>query len=167
MISTFVLFPIGAVLGFVATFLFNRLRGCRSDAAKQPREDKTAAFRARVAFPEPSECIQEPKFVIGVRTDIKLTDAETAALAAQIVVQAVDAGLPAHAGIISQWFYFNQAKICTKVPSRDEMASLIDRAGRAHLNFATIMRGGEVVVIGVGPGPIEAVNEVTGHLKLR
>jgi PTH2 family peptidyl-tRNA hydrolase len=167
MVSPFVLFPLGAVLGFVITFLVNRLRAPHSEASKPPPEDKSAAFQERVKLEKPTEYTEEPKFVIGVRTDLKLKDAETAALAAQVVVQAVDAGLPAHAPIIALWFYFNQAKICTKVPSRDEMASLIDRAGKTGLNFATVERQGEVAVIGVGPGPIDTVNEVTGHLKLR
>jgi PTH2 family peptidyl-tRNA hydrolase len=167
MVSSFILVPLGAVLGFAITFLVNRLRGPHAEFPKPATEDKAAAFRRRVALQQPAECTEEPKFVIGVRTDIKLTDAETAALAAQVVVQAVDAGLPAHAPIIAQWFYFNQAKICTKVPSRDEMAALVDRAGQRGLNFATVERQGEVVVIGVGPGPIDTVNAVTGHLKLR
>jgi len=168
-----VLFICGVLLGLLVSWIIQRFISKPKAGPLPVSQDPGAEFQKRIALEPPEAILSEEetdveyKFVMGVRMDLKLGNLETARACAQLVVKAFVSGLPKHRDIISRWFYFSQAKICTKVPSREAMEQVIALADQSAVPYVTVERSGEVVAIGVGPGTVDAVNKVTGHLKLR
>ncbi|CAG8490699.1 3662_t:CDS:2 [Dentiscutata erythropus] len=60
--------------------------------------------------------------------------------------------------LIKAWEYSGQPKIALKV--KDEAEIIIQDAGHTQVD------PGSKTVMGVGPGPVELIDKVTGHLKL-
>ncbi|RXG67122.1 Peptidyl-tRNA hydrolase 2, mitochondrial [Armadillidium vulgare] len=83
------------------------------------------------------------KFIIVVRTDLKMGKGK---VAAQVVVKAESAEEILEIGSIAE-----SVDLCT---------SLIQDAGR------TQVAPGSLTVLGIGPGPIDLIDRITGHLKL-
>ncbi|KAJ1919827.1 hypothetical protein H4219_001736 [Mycoemilia scoparia] len=74
---------------------------------------------------------------------------------------------------VRQWESLGQAKITLKCNSEDEMLELEKQARQIGLPCRSIQDAGRTqiaagsrTVLGIGPGPISLVNNVTGHLKL-
>ena len=74
---------------------------------------------------------------------------------------------------VRQWEMFGQTKVTLKVDSQDTLESIQEKAKRLGLVACAIRDAGRtqidpgtVTVVGVGPGPSELVDKVTGHLKL-
>jgi len=75
--------------------------------------------------------------------------------------------------VLKRWERYGQAKVAVQVRSEDELemlqaqaislgicAQIIHDAGRTQI------ASGSATVLGVGPAPKSAVDQVTGHLKL-
>ena len=113
------------------------------------------------------------KQVIVVRTDLKMSKGK---LAAQVAHAAVEAAELARRELRRAWHAWRkegQCKIVVKAKSEGELVSLYDRARRLGLP-ATLIRdrgltelpSGTTTCLGIGPGPADLVDRVTGDLPL-
>ncbi|RPD63174.1 peptidyl-tRNA hydrolase II [Lentinus tigrinus ALCF2SS1-6] len=111
------------------------------------------------------------KLALVVRTDLEMS---TGKIAAQHATLACYKALQhTNPGLLRHWERTGQAKIALKVKSEEELLEL--EAIAKSLNLAarsicdagrTQVAAGSRTVLGVGPGPIELVNKVTGKLRL-
>lgn len=75
--------------------------------------------------------------------------------------------------LLEEWEDSGQAKVVLKVDGESALIELA-RSAREHGLFASLVRDagrtqiepGSKTVLGVGPGPIDVIDRVTGHLKL-
>jgi peptidyl-tRNA hydrolase len=164
------LFQIAAFgTGILVAFAVHFLRHFRTQSTSKeiPSSVPGSAFQNRCTLPSPTQLPStEPRFIAGIRTDIKLPHSKIASVMAQLVIDAVTSQLPEHAHYISEWYHFSQAKICTKVPSIEVMNELIAKATAVNVPFVTYSENGEILAIGVGPARIDVVDQVTRALKL-
>jgi peptidyl-tRNA hydrolase len=159
MLSKFVAFLVGLFLAFLVR------RFC--ERSPPPSSPAGSDFQKRCSLPRPTTFPEtEPRFVAGIRTDVKLPHSKISDIMAQLVIDAVTSHLPENARGIGEWYYCSQAKICTKVPSKEVMDDLVRSATELNVPFVTHSENGEILAIGVGPAGIETVNQVTGNLKL-
>ncbi|KAI9468656.1 peptidyl-tRNA hydrolase [Coemansia mojavensis] len=83
--------------------------------------------------------------------------------------------------ILKLWEYSGQAKITVKCRRQEEIHQLYESAKERGLVSHLFQddaknrnknkdkskdKSGELMVLGIGPGPISVINSVTGHLKL-
>ena len=77
--------------------------------------------------------------------------------------------------IVRQWETFGQAKVALKAPEGGEEAlKLLKKHAKdeglaaviIHDAGKTQIESGAATVLGIGPGPVDIVDKVTGHLKL-
>jgi PTH2 family peptidyl-tRNA hydrolase len=94
-------------------------------------------------------------------------------LAAQVAHAAVDAFLDATRPAQEQWLAEGMPKIVVQCDSETQLNDLADRAREAGLPTAVIADAGHTVLVpgtitclGVGPAADDAVDEITGELKL-
>ncbi|PHJ24937.1 peptidyl-trna hydrolase [Cystoisospora suis] len=71
------------------------------------------------------------------------------------------------------WEAGGQMKIAVKIKDDVELRSLLHAAQRKGLNTYAVcdagrtqIPAGSLTVLAIGPGPEDAINEITGHLKL-
>lgn len=69
--------------------------------------------------------------------------------------------------------FHRQAKVALKCPNEEEMSRLEAQARKAGLCAKSIrdagrtqVAAGSKTVLGIGPGPVKIVDQITGHLKL-
>lgn len=113
------------------------------------------------------------KMVIVARNDLKLSKGK---LAAQVGHAAVDCALKCmkhDRRAFDAWHGEGQKKTVLKVGSEKELYPLKADAERAGLSTALIKDAGHtevapgtVTVLGIGPGPEDLIDKVTGHLSL-
>jgi peptidyl-tRNA hydrolase, PTH2 family len=113
------------------------------------------------------------KMVIVARKDLDLSKGK---LAAQVGHAAVECTLKAQRydpDGLESWLDDGQMKAVLKVQGEKEFYPLKQAAERAGLTTALIkdaghteIPAGTVTVLGIGPGPEDAVDKVTGHLAL-
>ncbi|KAJ1853499.1 hypothetical protein GGH12_002016 [Coemansia sp. RSA 1822] len=113
------------------------------------------------------------KMVLVVRTDLKMTGGKVASQCAHATLECFRKALKYAPEILKVWEYMGQAKITVKCRSQSEMEELEVNARKlglvTHLfkdDGRTQVASGALTVLGVGPGPISVINQVTGHLKL-
>ncbi|KAH7921955.1 peptidyl-tRNA hydrolase [Leucogyrophana mollusca] len=75
--------------------------------------------------------------------------------------------------LVQHWERTGQAKIALKAPSEDELLELEAIAKSLNLCARSILDAGRTqieagsrTVLGIGPAPVELINQVTGHLRL-
>ncbi|PHH91804.1 hypothetical protein CDD83_10227 [Cordyceps sp. RAO-2017] len=145
----------------------DRKQGLRVDAA------------ARQARPEtPPDSNEECKLVLVVRTDLGMTKGKMAAQCAHATLAcfkrlARAAPDSPQRRMLARWERHGQAKIALQVKSEAEMGELRRRALAAGLVAELVqdagrtqIEAGTTTVLGVGPAPKTAVDQITGHLKL-
>ncbi|KAG1757879.1 peptidyl-tRNA hydrolase PTH2-domain-containing protein [Suillus lakei] len=115
--------------------------------------------------------MQPCKLVLVVRTDLKMTTGKIAAQHATLACyKALSRTNPA---LVQHWERTGQAKIALKGSSEDELLELEAVAKSLNLCARSILDAGRTqiaagsrTVLGIGPAPIDLINQVTGHLKL-
>jgi PTH2 family peptidyl-tRNA hydrolase len=112
----------------------------------------------------------DTKQAIVARTDIGMG---TGKLAAQVAHASLSAYEDADDGTRTAWKGSGQKKVVLKASGEKQLFELADRAEREGLAHAIVrdaghtqLEPGTVTCLGVGPGPEEAVDRVTGDLKL-
>ena len=115
------------------------------------------------------------KLVMVVRTDLGMTKGKVAAQCAHAAVECYRRAAKENPTHLRQWEVFGQAKVALKAQGqgRQELEELKRNARALGLTAAIIrdagrtqVEAGDATVLGVGPGPVEVVDQVTGHLKL-
>lgn len=113
------------------------------------------------------------KQVIAVRTDLGMSRGKMAVQVAHGAISAAEKARTAHQEEWRAWLHEGQKKVAVKVDSEDEIMELRRLAIMHYLPFAIIrdagmteLPPGTVTVIGIGPAKVEAMDKVTGDLKL-
>jgi PTH2 family peptidyl-tRNA hydrolase len=115
----------------------------------------------------------EYKLVIVVRRDLKLSQGKLAVQVAHAAVTCAATARKETPKWYKAWFSEGQKKVVCKVQSEDELHELRDAARAknlaAHLiNDAglTEVPPGTTTCLGIGPGPENIVDQITGKLSL-
>lgn len=113
------------------------------------------------------------KMVIVVRSDLKMGKGKIAAQCAHAAVKAFRIAYERCPELLLSWLENGEPKVVVRTESEDDLMEL-RKAARAEGLIAAIIQDagrtqiapGSRTVLGVGPGPRELVDRVTGHLKL-
>ncbi|XP_015260196.1 PREDICTED: peptidyl-tRNA hydrolase 2, mitochondrial [Cyprinodon variegatus] len=115
----------------------------------------------------------EFKMVLVVRNDLKMGKGKVAAQCSHAAVSAYKQVQRRSPELLKQWEYCGQPKVVVKAPDEDTLIDLMGRAREAGLAVSLIQDAGRTqiapgsrTVLGVGPGPADLVDSVTGELKL-
>ena len=113
------------------------------------------------------------KQVIAVRRDIAMGRGKLAAQVAHAAVSAAEKAYSTRQDWFSTWFSTGQAKVVVKVGSLEDLIQLENNARTIGLPTVSVkdmgltqIPPGTVTCIGIGPGPADLIDKVTGHLKL-
>ena len=113
------------------------------------------------------------KQAIVARTDIGMGKGKLAAQAAHASLSAAEEAMRLKEEWYEGWKSSGQKKVVVKVSSEEELQELYRKAKSAKLPAALIQdRGltqlepGTVTCLGIGPGPDEQIDSLTGKLKL-
>lgn len=113
------------------------------------------------------------KMVIIVREDLQLSKGKTAAQVGHAVLGAYKKGIAYQPVIVQNWEEIGQAKIVLSVPNEKDLLELMNKAEFTGLITCTIRDAGKteiapntVTCCAIGPGTVEAIDTITGHLKL-
>jgi len=115
----------------------------------------------------------ECKLVLVVRTDLKMGKGKTAAQCCHASVMAYQRLHDKFPELLEEWRYHGQAKVVLRTDSEQSLLQLAADARKAGLIVSLVQDAGRTqvapgskTVLGVGPGPKELIDKVTGHLKL-
>ncbi|KAF8446253.1 peptidyl-tRNA hydrolase, partial [Boletus edulis BED1] len=116
--------------------------------------------------------MMEPcKLVLVVRTDLQMTQGKIAAHHATLACY--KALMKTNPKLVQHWERTGQTKIALRGSSEEELLELEAIAKSLNLCARSILDAGRTqiaagsrTVLGIGPAPVELVNQVTRHLKL-
>ncbi|XP_028322563.1 peptidyl-tRNA hydrolase 2, mitochondrial [Gouania willdenowi] len=115
----------------------------------------------------------EFKMILVVRNDLKMGKGKVAAQCSHAAVSAYKQVQRRNPELLKQWEYCGQPKVVVKAPDEDTLIDLLSRAKEVGLPVSLIQDAGRTqiaagsrTVLGVGPGPADLVDSVTGELKL-
>ncbi|KAM7364186.1 putative peptidyl-tRNA hydrolase 2 [Cochliomyia hominivorax] len=113
------------------------------------------------------------KMVLVVRNDLKMGRGKVAAQCGHGAVGAYQKAVRSMPSIVRAWENSGCAKIALKVESEAEMMAIKRAAEARGLNTCLIRDAGRTqiepnskTVLAIGPAAVEAIDQVTGHLKL-
>ncbi|CDS10239.1 hypothetical protein LRAMOSA02915 [Lichtheimia ramosa] len=113
------------------------------------------------------------KMVLVVRTDLGMTKGKVAAQCGHATLACYKSAMKSNPEVLRIWERTGQAKVALKCDSEDKMLDLQAIALSLNLTAQSICDAGRTqiaagsrTVLGIGPGPVELVDQVTGHLKL-
>ncbi|KAH9015014.1 peptidyl-tRNA hydrolase 2 [Lactarius pseudohatsudake] len=117
--------------------------------------------------------LQPCKLVLVVRTDLKMSPGKIAAQCGHATLACYKALVKKNPKLVRHWEVTGQAKIALKASSEEEILELEAIAKSLNLCARSIQDAGRTqveagsrTVLGIGPAPVELVNQVTGHLRL-
>ncbi|KKY37244.1 putative peptidyl-trna hydrolase pth2 [Diaporthe ampelina] len=144
-------------------------------------KSKTSSAKAE-PVPSVEDTGEECKLILVVRTDLGMTKGKIAAQCGHATLacfksisKAARAAGPTSpaARLLQRWERHGQAKVALQTKSADEMHELMAKARSLGITAEVIADAGRtqidpgsLTVLGVGPAPKSAVDQVTGHLKL-
>ncbi|XP_047235537.1 peptidyl-tRNA hydrolase 2, mitochondrial isoform X2 [Girardinichthys multiradiatus] len=115
----------------------------------------------------------EFKMVLVVRNDLKMGKGKVAAQCSHAAVSAYKQVQRRNPELLKQWEYCGQPKVVVKALDEDTLIDLLGRAREVGLTVSLIQDAGRTqiapgsrTVLGIGPGPANLVDGVTGDLKL-
>ncbi|KAH8769924.1 peptidyl-tRNA hydrolase PTH2-domain-containing protein [Diaporthe sp. PMI_573] len=153
------------------------LRYTGNDKSKAGKKSSKAG-----SVPSVEDTGEECKLILVVRTDLGMTKGKIAAQCGHATLacfksiskaaRAAGPSSPA-ARLLQRWEHHGQAKVALQTKSADEMHELMAKARSLGITAEVIADAGRtqidpgsLTVLGVGPAPKSAVDQVTGHLKL-
>lgn len=113
--------------------------------------------------------------VILVRTDIHMSKGKIGSQCAHAAIGCFYQTLNSPRGeeCFNNWYVQGQPKIILRVSNENQLLSLKDKAYRKGLITALIrdagrtqLKCGTISALGIGPGPISIIDEITGDLNL-
>ncbi|XP_069613291.1 peptidyl-tRNA hydrolase 2, mitochondrial isoform X1 [Ranitomeya imitator] len=115
----------------------------------------------------------EFKMVLVVRNDLKMGKGKVAAQCSHAAVSAYKQLQKRNPDLLKQWEYCGQPKVVLKAPDEATLVELLSHAKQLGLTISLIQDAGRTqiapgsrTVLGVGPGPANLIDQVTGQLKL-
>lgn len=115
----------------------------------------------------------EIKLVLVVRNDLKMSKGKVAAQCSHAAVAACEKLMNQNPKLLQAWKYCGQPKVVVKTETEESIFQMSREAAKIGLNASLISDAGRTqiapgskTVLGVGPGPSDLVDQVTGHLKL-
>jgi PTH2 family peptidyl-tRNA hydrolase len=115
----------------------------------------------------------EYKMVIVVRSDLKLSQGKMAAQVAHAAVNCAFASKKRHPIWFRNWYREGQKKVVVKVPDLRGLMELKVRAEDSGVVCSLITDAGHTELppgtttcLGIGPGPQDSLDRITGELKL-
>uniref|UniRef100_A0A8C6QTG4 Peptidyl-tRNA hydrolase 2, mitochondrial n=2 Tax=Nannospalax galili TaxID=1026970 RepID=A0A8C6QTG4_NANGA len=115
----------------------------------------------------------EYKMILVVRNDLKMGKGKVAAQCSHAAVSAYKQVQRRNPQVLKEWEYCGQPKVVVKAPDEQTLIALLTHAKMLGLTVSLIQDAGRTqiepgsrTVLGIGPGPVELIDEVTGHLKL-
>lgn len=115
----------------------------------------------------------EFKMILVVRNDLKMGKGKVAAQCSHAAVAAYKQVQRRNPELLKQWEYCGQPKVVVKAPDEDTLINLLGHAKEVGLPVSLIQDAGRTqiapgsrTVLGVGPGPADLIDRVTGDLKL-
>jgi PTH2 family peptidyl-tRNA hydrolase len=110
------------------------------------------------------------KQVIVIRKDLNMRKGKMVAQGSHASLMAF---LRTDGPIRREWMDKGQTKICVSVDSEEELLKIFEASGRANLPTVIVrdaghteLEPGTLTAIGIGPAEVDAINEITGKLKL-
>ncbi|XP_068600943.1 peptidyl-tRNA hydrolase 2, mitochondrial [Brachionichthys hirsutus] len=117
--------------------------------------------------------VGEFKMILVVRNDLKMGKGKVAAQCAHAAVSAYKQVQRRNPELLRQWEYCGQPKVVVKAPDEDALVHLLAHAKEVGLPVSLIQDAGRTqiapgsrTVLGIGPGPADLIDRVTGDLKL-
>ncbi|NXP07085.1 PTH2 hydrolase, partial [Thinocorus orbignyianus] len=115
----------------------------------------------------------EFKLVLIVRNDLKMGKGKVAAQCSHAAVSAYKQVQRRNPELLRQWEYCGQPKVVLKAPDEETLLQLLTDAKQLGLTVSLIQDAGRTqiapgshTVLGIGPGPADVIDKVSGHLKL-
>ncbi|RHZ81170.1 hypothetical protein Glove_123g191 [Diversispora epigaea] len=116
---------------------------------------------------------EEMKLVLVVRNDLGMGKGKVAAQCSHATLGCYKKLKKINSELLEAWETQGQPKVVLKANSREELSLLEGKAKSLNLITKIISDAGRTqvepgsqTVLGIGPGPIKLVNQVTGDLKL-
>ncbi|MBZ3869908.1 Peptidyl-tRNA hydrolase 2, mitochondrial [Sciurus carolinensis] len=115
----------------------------------------------------------EYKMILVVRNDLKMGKGKVAAQCSHAAVSAYKQVQRRNPEVLKQWEFCGQPKVVVKAPDEETLIELLTHAKMLGLTVSLIQDAGRTqiepgsrTVLGIGPGPADLIDKVTGHLKL-
>lgn len=115
----------------------------------------------------------ELKLVLVVRSDLKMGKGKVAAQCSHATLKAYKQTQKKNSRLLRAWERNGQPKVVLKIEDEASLLDLAALARDAGLTVSIIQDAGRTqiapgsrTVLGVGPGSVELVDQITGHLKL-
>ncbi|XP_019348903.1 peptidyl-tRNA hydrolase 2, mitochondrial isoform X1 [Alligator mississippiensis] len=115
----------------------------------------------------------EFKMVLVVRQDLKMGKGKVAAQCSHAAVSAYKQIQKRNPELLKHWEYCGQTKVVLRAPDEETLVQLLVDAKQLGLTVSLIQDAGRTqiargsqTVLGIGPGPADLVDQVSGHLKL-
>uniref|UniRef100_A0A0N7ZD84 peptidyl-tRNA hydrolase n=1 Tax=Scylla olivacea TaxID=85551 RepID=A0A0N7ZD84_SCYOL len=115
----------------------------------------------------------EMKLVLVVRNDLKMGKGKAAAQCSHATLKAYKQLQKRNKNLLRAWEMNGQPKVVVKIDDEASLMDLSALAREAGLTVSVIQDAGRTqiapgsrTVVGIGPGPIDLIDQVTGHLKL-
>ncbi|KAL2095252.1 hypothetical protein ACEWY4_009971 [Coilia grayii] len=116
---------------------------------------------------------EELKLILVVRKDLSMGKGKVAAQCSHAAVSAYKQLQRRDPDLLRQWEYYGQPKVVVKADDEESLMELWRKAKELGLPVSLIQDAGRTqiapgsrTVLGVGPGPGDLIDKVTGHLKL-
>ncbi|KFQ31026.1 hypothetical protein N332_03313 [Mesitornis unicolor] len=147
--------------------------GIRGRLFKQPKTGMIASANSMGSEADIMGESGEFKMVLIVRNDLKMGKGKVAAQCSHAAVSAYKQVQRRNPELLQQWEYCGQPKVVLKAPDEETLIQLLADAKHLGLTVSLIQDAGRTqiapgsrTVLGIGPGPADVVDKVSGHLKL-
>ncbi|KAM6110951.1 peptidyl-tRNA hydrolase 2, mitochondrial [Pterocles gutturalis] len=147
--------------------------GIRGRLLRQPKAGVTAPANCLGSEADSMGESGEFKLVLVVRNDLKMGKGKVAAQCSHAAVSAYKQVQRRNPELLKQWEYCGQPKVVLKAPDEETLHQLLADAKQLGLTVSLIQDAGRTqiapgsqTVLGIGPGPADVIDQVSGHLKL-
>ncbi|KAI5450696.1 hypothetical protein NCC49_002706 [Naganishia albida] len=142
------------------------------DAGSDSEDERAAVSEASLAQVKPGKW-EECKLVLVVNQELGMGKGKIAAQCGHATLACYKTLLHQNSKLLNHWEQTGQAKVAVKCTSTAELLRLQSEARKLNLCARSIQDAGRTqiaagsrTVLGIGPGPVKLVNQVTGGLKL-